>query len=186
MYVNVTPLLCRAKELTTPPESEQRTTLKETHGSVHEQSSPMDRPPSTDADGRTLTDNSSEETADVDKLGLSLDSLQLVESSSVTVDGQSTVDTSTIAVEGTSSPPSAVTAEHTPVSSVAKLQHAMSVWCTAATLELLRGGGGGDGGRGGGGVEEGEPLESPFLPPVHSVEQTQLQRSIFMQQLKRK
>jgi len=180
--------------VTTPPKSEQRTTLKETHGSVHEQSSLRDLPPSTDADGRTLTDNSSEETADADKLGLSLDSLQLVESSSVTMDGQSTVDTSTIAVESTSSPPSTVTVEHTPVSSVAKLQHAMSVWCTAATLELLQGGGegdggrggGGDGGRGGGGVEEGEPLESPFLPPVHSVEQTQLQRSIFLQQLKRK
>ena len=181
MYV--TPLLYRAKEVTTPPESEQRTSLKDTHGTVCEQSPPKDLPPIADADGRTTTDNPSEGTTDVDGLGRSLDSLQLVESS-VTVDGQATVDARTMAVNRTSYPPFTMSVEHTPVSSVAKLQHAMSVWCTPATLELLRGGGGG--GSGGGGVEEEEPPESPFLPPVHSVGQTQLQRSIFMQQLKRK
>ena len=183
-HMYVTPLLYRAKEVTTPPESEQRTSLKDTHSTVCEQSPPKDLPPIADADGRTTTDNPSEGTTHVDGLGRSLDSLQLVESSVTAVDGQATVDTPVMVVESTSYPPSAMSVECTPVSSVAKLQHAMSVWCTPATLEHLRGGGGG--GSGGGGVEEEEPPESPFLPPVHSVGQTQLQRSIFMQQLKRK
>ena len=116
---------------------------------------------------------------EVDSVGQSLRSLQLVEHSIV-------CDQSTAAVAEQNAPTTATcpVSTMTVTSSMAKLQHAMSNWCTPATWAYLQGDEGV--GQGGGGGRGEEKLELPFLPAVHSVGQAQLQRNIFMQQLKRK
>ena len=118
--------------------------------------------------------------SELDSVGRSLRSLQLVEHSAV-------CDQSTTAVAGQNTPTTATcpVSTVTVTSSIAKLQHAMSNWCTPATWAYLQGDEGVREGGGGGGRGE-EKLEPPFLPAVHSVGQAQLQRNIFMQQLKRK
>ena len=115
---------------------------------------------------------------ELDSVGQSLCSLQLVEHSTV-------CDQSTVAVAEQNAPTTATcpVSTVTVTSSMAKLHRAMSNWCTPATWAYLQG----DDkvGEVGGGRGE-EKLEPPFLPAVHSVGQAQLQRNIFMQQLKRK
>ena len=111
--------------------------------------------------------------SELDSVGHSLDSLQLIEHSTV-------CDPSTVAVP-VQNAPAITTCPVTVTSSIAKLQHAMSNWCTPATWAYLQEDEGGEGGE-----RSEEKMEPPFLPVVHSVGQAQLQRSIFMQQLKRK
>ena len=114
---------------------------------------------------------------ELDSVGQSLCSLQLVEHSTV-------CDQSTVAVAEQKAPTTATcpVSTVTVTSSMAKLHRAMSNWCTPATWAYLQG----DDKVGEGGGRGEEKLEPPFLPAVHSVGQAQLQRNIFMQQLKRK
>ena len=114
---------------------------------------------------------------ELDSVGQSLRSLQLVEHSTV-------CDQSTVAVAEQNTPTAATcpVSTVTVTSSMGKLQRAMSNWCTPATWAYLQG----DDKVGEGGGRGEEKLEPPFLPAVHNVGQAQLQRNIFMQQLKRK
>ena len=113
--------------------------------------------------------------SELDSVGHSLSSLQLIEHSTV-------CNPSTVAVP-VQNAPAITTCPVTVTSSIAKLQHAMSNWCTPATWAYLQED---EGVVGEGGGRSEEKMEPPFLPVVHSVGQAQLQRNIFMQQLKRK